>query len=193
MTAAAAPPPPPTPAAVAVAPPPPQAQRVDPNKAFVPPANWAPPAPAAPATQMAAAAPPPPGAAPQASLSVVIPANRGRQLAIIQFDRGSAELDANDNAVLTKVAAIVKGNAATIRIVGHAAVDAFSSSPAELANDNYDISRRRALIVADQLIRLGVPRDRIIAEAASDSEPAWETTSERGQTANRRVEIFLDF
>jgi len=177
-----------------VAPPAAQAQRGDPNKAFVPPANWAPPTPT---TQMAAAAPPPaavaPPVAPPASASVVVPANRGRQLAIIQFDRGSADLDDNDNAVLTKVAAIVKGNGATIRIVGHAAVDAFSSSPAEVANDNFDISRRRALIVADQLIRLGVPRDRIIAEAASDSEPAWETTSERGQTANRRVEIFLDF
>ena len=135
----------------------------------------------------------PAASAPPASASVVVPANRGRQLAIIQFDRGSADLDDNDNAVLTKVAAIVKGNGATIRIVGHAAVDAFSSSPVELANGNFDISRRRALIVADQLIRLGVPRDRIVAEAASDSEPAWETTSERGQTANRRVEIFLDF
>jgi outer membrane protein OmpA-like peptidoglycan-associated protein len=172
-----------------------QAQRVDPNKAFVPPANWAPPAPA---TQMAAAAPPPPvaapaAAAPPASAPVMVPANRGRQLAIIQFDRGSADLDDNDNAVLKKVAALVKGNAITIRIVGHAAQDAFGASTTESARDNFDISRRRALIVADQLIRLGVPRDRIIAEAASDSEPAWETTSERGQTANRRAEIFLDY
>lgn len=141
---------------------------------------------------MAAAAPPPPAAAPQTP-STVVPANRGRQLAIIQFDRGSADLDDNDNAVLTKVAAIVKGNGATIRIVGHAAQDAFGSSPSEQTNGHYDISRRRALIVADQLIRLGVPRDRIIAEAASDTEPAWETTSERGLTANRRTEIFLDF
>jgi flagellar motor protein MotB len=42
-------------------------------------------------------------------------------------------------------------------------------------------------------VRLGVPANRIVAEAASDAEPAFETSSARGIAANRRAEIFVDF
>jgi flagellar motor protein MotB len=41
-------------------------------------------------------------------------------------------------------------------------------------------------------VRLGVPADRIVAEAASDAMPVYETRTPRGVAANRRVEIFID-
>jgi outer membrane protein OmpA-like peptidoglycan-associated protein len=55
------------------------------------------------------------------------------------------------------------------------------------------VSRRRALAVAQQLRALGVPRDRIVAEAASDEEPIYQTSTARGIAANRRAEVFIDF
>jgi outer membrane protein OmpA-like peptidoglycan-associated protein len=115
------------------------------------------------------------------------------QVAVIQFGAGSAGLTGNDFAVLQKVAEMQRNNRATVRIVAHAQQDASGSSADQAARANYEVSRQRALAVANQLVRLGVPANRIVAEAASDAEPAFETTSARGIAANRRAEIFVDF
>lgn len=112
---------------------------------------------------------------------------------MIQFGSGSASLTGNDFAILQKVAEMQRTNQATVRIVGHAQQDASGSSADQVARATYEVSRQRALAVATQLVRLGVPASRIVAEAASDAEPAFETTSARGVAANRRAEIFVDF
>jgi flagellar motor protein MotB len=105
----------------------------------------------------------------------------------------SSELNGNDIAVLQRVAQIHRTNRGSVRIVAHAAEDVYGSSVAQLARGNLEVSRQRALAVASQLIRLGVPADRIVAEAASDGEPAYETSTARGLAANRRADIFVDF
>lgn len=115
------------------------------------------------------------------------------QIAVIQFGRGSSGLGGNDFDVLAKVAQIQRRNGGRLRIVAHADQDATGVSAAQLENGNYEVSRRRALAVARQLIALGVPRDRIVAEAASDDEPLFQTTSARGIAANRRADIYFDF
>jgi outer membrane protein OmpA-like peptidoglycan-associated protein len=115
------------------------------------------------------------------------------QVAVIQFGRGSTGLGGVDYAVLQKVAQIQKSNGASVRIVAHSSQDAYGSSVADLARANYEVSRRRALAIANQLVRLGVPVDRIVAEAASDTEPVYETNTARGIAANRRADIFVDF
>jgi len=116
-----------------------------------------------------------------------------RQVAVIQFGQGATGLSGNDFAILQRVAEIQRNNRATVRIVAHAQQDAAGSSPDQAARANYEVSRQRALAVASQLVRLGVPANRIVAEAASDADPAYETTSARGIAANRRAEIFIDF
>jgi outer membrane protein OmpA-like peptidoglycan-associated protein len=121
------------------------------------------------------------------------PSGGNVQVAVIQFGAGSAGLTGNDFAVLQKVAEIQRNNRGTVRIVAHAQQDAAGSSADQAARANYEVSRQRALAVANQLVRLGVPANRIVAEAASDAEPAFETTSARGIAANRRAEIFVDF
>lgn len=105
----------------------------------------------------------------------------------------SSNLTATDNAILQKVADIQRSNGGTVRIVAHAAEDAYGSSVAALSQGNLDMSRRRALAVASQLIRLGVPRERIVAEAASDAEPIYDPTNPRGVAANRRADITVEF
>ena len=121
------------------------------------------------------------------------PSGGNAQVAVIQFGSGSASLTSNDLAILQKVAEMQRTNRATVRIVGHAQQDASGSPSDRAASANYEISRQRALAVATQLVRLGVPASRIVAEAASDAVPAFETTSARGIAANRRAEIFVDF
>jgi outer membrane protein OmpA-like peptidoglycan-associated protein len=115
------------------------------------------------------------------------------QVAVIQFGRASSGLGGNDDGVLARVAQMQKRNGGTVRIVAHASQDVSASSAEAMERGNYDVSRRRALAVADQLMRLGVPRSAIVAEAASDGEPAYGTDTARGVAANRRAEVYLDF
>lgn len=105
------------------------------------------------------------------------------QVAVIQFGPSSTGLDSVDSAVLARVAEIQRENGGTVRIVAHAAQD----------RDNFDVSRRRALAIAQELRRLGVPTSQMVAEAASDGEPIYQTSTARGLAANRRVEVFMDF
>ena len=99
----------------------------------------------------------------------------------------------NDLSIISRIAEIQRKNGGTVRIVAHAAEDVTGTSPDALENGNYEVSKRRALAIVAQLERLGVPRSSIIAEAASDGEPIYETNTARGLAANRRAEVFLDF
>ena len=74
-----------------------------------------------------------------------------------------------------------------------AAATVGGASAAQLERGNFEVSRRRALAVAQQLRALGVPKDSIVAEAASDEEPLYQTDTARGMAANRRAEVFIDF
>ena len=114
------------------------------------------------------------------------------EVAVIQFGRASAGLGGRDSDVLRKVADIQRKNGGTVRVVAHAEQDVSGSSVSQIERGNYDVSRRRALAIANQLMALGVPRSAIVAEAASDSEPKFATNTARGIAANRRAEIFLD-
>ena len=114
------------------------------------------------------------------------------QVAVIQFGRASSGLGGRDDEILREVAQIQRKNGGTVRVVAHADQDVSGASVDQIERGNYDVSRRRAINVANQLMALGVPRSAIVAEAASDSEPKFATNSARGIAANRRAEIFLD-
>jgi outer membrane protein OmpA-like peptidoglycan-associated protein len=127
------------------------------------------------------------GAVPFSSLKSP-PFDGSIQVAVIQFAQASTALDETDQAVLARVAEIQRDNGGTVRIVAHAAADATAGQ-----RDSFDVSRRRALAIALQLRRLGVPVDRMVAEAASDNEPIYQTSTARGLAANRRADVFIDF
>jgi outer membrane protein OmpA-like peptidoglycan-associated protein len=124
--------------------------------------------------------------------AITSPPSGPLEVAVIQFGRASAGLGGRDSDVLRKVADIQKKNGGTVRVVAHAEQDVSGSSVNQIERGNYDVSRRRALAIANQLMALGVPRSAIVAEAASDSEPKFATNTARGIAANRRAEIFLD-
>ena len=114
------------------------------------------------------------------------------QVAVIQFGRASSGLGGRDSDILKSVAQIQKKNGGTVRVVAHSDQDVTGASVGQIEQGNYDVSRRRALSIANRLMALGVPRSAIVAEAASDSEPKYATNTARGIAANRRAEIFLD-
>lgn len=115
------------------------------------------------------------------------------QIAVIQFGRASSGLGGNDQSVLSSVAQIQKHNGGTVHIVAHASQDVSGSSVDAIERGNYEVSKRRALAIVAQLERDGVPRNAIIAEAASDAEPRYSTATARGVAANRRAEVSIDF
>lgn len=114
------------------------------------------------------------------------------QVAVVQFGRGSSGLGGVSQDVIANVARMQKRNGGTVRIVAHASEDVAASTAEALERGNYDISRRRALAITNLLMTYGVPRGSIVAEAASDGEPAYGTNTPRGVAANRRAEVFLD-
>ncbi len=189
----------------AVAPLPAPTPPADPNKAFAPQPGWVPPgidvgsvmtvAPLTVAFTSSAddaCADPAPvkgniakaqsGEVPFSALKSP-PFDGSLQVAVIQFGPSSTGLDGVDSAVLARVAEIQRDNGGIVRIVAHAAQD----------RDNVDVSRRRALAIAQELRRLGVPTSQMVAEAASDEEPIYQASTARGLAANRRVEVFIDF
>ena len=115
------------------------------------------------------------------------------QVAVVQFGRASTGLAGVSQEVLADVARMQKMNGGTVRIVAHASEDVAGVTPQAIEQGNYDVSRRRALAITNMLMAFGVPRSSIVAEAASDAEPAYGTNTARGVAANRRAEVFLDF
>lgn len=189
---AARPVPPQAPAAVPATPPTPAPPPPAPEAQMpaTPPAS---PSPASPPDVAAVPqpAPAPGGAQPDIRSPIVTqPGTRGGtlQVARIQFQRGSAEIDRIGRDVLRQVADIQKKQGGTLRIVGHASEDVAPNT----TRTNYDVSMARAGAVAEALTSLGVPQSAIKVEAAGDEKPEY-APSGTGIAANRRAEIYLDF
>lgn len=107
-----------------------------------------------------------------------------RQVATLYFADGSARLGRGDHATLLEIAYAYRATGGSIRIVGHASAGS-GSARSKLAN--LDVSMARAVAVARELGKLGVPQQAMIIEAAAENQPV----SAGDPAANRRVEIFL--
>lgn len=112
-----------------------------------------------------------------------------RRIATIPFGDGSAQLGDRERDVLRQVVELHKEEGGTIRIVGR------SSGPDEAGTSAEDISRRRAIAVAEELVRLGVDREQLQLAARPqprvDSSAGETRRDEAGQAAERRAEIFF--
>jgi outer membrane protein OmpA-like peptidoglycan-associated protein len=114
------------------------------------------------------------------------------RIATVVFSDGSAGLDERDKAVLRNVAGLYKEhNPGTIRVAGHASHRTKNLAPVRHQMANYKVSLDRANAVKAELVRLGVPRDKIIADARSDGEPMYYEVMPSGEAGNRRTEIYF--
>ena len=103
----------------------------------------------------------------------------------VYFAFGSVELTDRDRSTLADAAAYANTRPGTpIRLYGHA------DAPGAPAG-NAAISRRRAEVVADALVRLGVLQDRLSLAAYGETLPSVVTTPGGMQPENRRVDVLI--
>ncbi len=115
----------------------------------------------------------------------------GTPIAVLYFETGSSRVGQGDMNKLRSVAQAQQSSGATVKVVGHA-----SSRTRELPLDrhmmvNLRMSQERSTNVVKNLIKLGIPSQKIIVEARSDSEPLTREAMPSDEAKNRRTEIFL--
>lgn len=101
----------------------------------------------------------------------------------VNFERNSSDLSQESYAELEKVAKFLKNNKGMqIRILGHTDYK---------ASDEYNdwLSRSRAKTVYDQLVKIGVPRNRMVTVGMGKRAPIADNETDEGRAKNRRVEI----
>ena len=113
--------------------------------------------------------------------------------AVIYFDHGSARLSRQDREVLRQVAAAQKEYGGNVRVVGHASSKTKTNDLVDHKLVNYQTSLARARAVADELVKLGVERQRVFVEAVSDNQPDYSEATQLGEAANRRANIYIEF
>lgn len=83
------------------------------------------------------------------------------------------------------------GGQGYIRVVGHSS----SRTPNMSAEQHMEIifrkSQDRANAVAQEIIREGIPADKVLVEAVGDTQPVYYESMPKGEDGNRRAEIFL--
>ena len=118
---------------------------------------------------------------------------RSGSAAVVRFPAGSASLVPAARDTLRLVADLHREQGGTIRVVGHASTRTREMPVERHKMVNFGVSLRRAQVVADALIRLGVTPEAISVGAMSDNEPIYHEWMPSGEAGNRRAEIFLDY
>lgn len=100
------------------------------------------------------------------------------------FETGSAELDAGAPEVLTPIVEELRRSSMV------AVVSGFTDSTGS-AEENRELSQRRAEAVCAYFAAQGVPPARLVAEGHGESDPIAANDTEAGRASNRRVEVAL--
>jgi len=101
----------------------------------------------------------------------------------VLFDTGEAELNSSANRTVLKLVQFLQLNSTRIvRVEGY--TDSTGGS-----EDNLQLSRDRAQVLADALVDLGIDEKRIQVEGYGDQYPVADNASEHGRAQNRRVEV----
>jgi len=113
--------------------------------------------------------------------------------AVVMFPNDGTALDAAGRAqVRAAVSAYQqRGSTGFIKVVGHS-----SSRTSNMPVEKHLIaifakSQARANAVAKEIIREGVPANKVLVEAVGDSQPVYYESMPQGEAGNRRAEIFI--
>ena len=109
----------------------------------------------------------------------------------ILFDSGSAALDKNGIAVLTKVATEIKKSSHQVMVIGHTDDKPIRPALAKQYPSNWELAGARAASVVRLFNRSGLPSKRMLAISVADSQPVASNKTEEGRARNRRIEIRL--
>lgn len=109
------------------------------------------------------------------------------------FDNGSASLSSKYNAQIKKIVKTAKENKATVMVYGYASSRTRNTDVASHKLANFKVSMERATSVAAALKRAGMPADKIVVEALSDTVPAYVEVMPEGERLNRRAEVYISY
>ncbi|HWA92307.1 MAG TPA: OmpA family protein [Rhizomicrobium sp.] len=84
-----------------------------------------------------------------------------------------------------------RGGQGYIRIVGHSSSRTTNMPVEKHLEVIFNKSQDRANAVAKEVIKEGVPANRVLVEAVGDSQPVYYESMPKGEDGNRRAEIFL--
>lgn len=113
--------------------------------------------------------------------------------ATIHFDNGGAVISSEYNKILREIARLVKENDAHVLVYGFASSRTRDTDPASHKLANFKVSAERAENTAKALRRFGVPANKIMTQAMSDSMPMYQEVMPEGERLNRRAEIYLAY
>lgn len=105
------------------------------------------------------------------------------------FSPGSDLLSPKTKVVIQSVAAALHGRDVQIKIAGHTDDQPISSYKFP---SNWELSGARAIAVAKELIKHGIPPERVSAVGYADVKPISGNDTEEGRRQNRRVEIYFN-
>jgi outer membrane protein OmpA-like peptidoglycan-associated protein len=113
--------------------------------------------------------------------------------AIIYFPGDSTNLPAAARAKVQEALAAFRagGGAGTVKVVGHASSRTGNMTVERHLEVIFQKSQARASIVAQALIKAGVPANKVQIEAVGDSQPIYYESMPKGEEGNRRAEIFV--
>ena len=101
----------------------------------------------------------------------------------IYFDYDKAEIRAEYNDFLIKMARIVDGHTdLRIKVTGHTDADGSDAY-------NLELSQRRAQVLIDFFMSKGLSRDRIEIDFKGEKSPADSNSTPEGRQNNRRVDF----
>ncbi len=107
------------------------------------------------------------------------------QLDLIQFASDSPALNDDIRIVLKHIASqLIAADEFVIEVIGH-------TDDTASAAHNQKLSQARAQSVANELIRLGVPKERLAVSGRGEYEPIAPNNTEEGKRKNRRIEFKL--
>jgi outer membrane protein OmpA-like peptidoglycan-associated protein len=113
--------------------------------------------------------------------------------AVIMFPGDGTTLSAAAKNQIKQAAAKYKeaGGMGALRVVGHASSRTVNMPVEKHLEVIFEKSQERANAVGQELIRDGIPADRVLIEAVGDSQPVYYESMPQGEEGNRRAEIFV--
>ncbi|MBV9991291.1 MAG: OmpA family protein, partial [Alphaproteobacteria bacterium] len=84
-----------------------------------------------------------------------------------------------------------RGGQGYVRVVGHSSSRTTNMPVEKHLEVIFNKSQDRANAVAKEVIREGIPANRVLVEAVGDSQPVYYESMPKGEDGNRRAEIFL--
>ncbi len=112
----------------------------------------------------------------------------------LTFDSGSASVKSNATAALDALSKVLTSSSAQayeVVVEGHTDSQRISGQHLRSFPTNRHLSAQRAISVIDELHKMGVQDDRMLAAGWGEFKPAVPNTPSGNTPQNRRVEIFL--